>query len=104
MLAQFDLERTTAGPSSSPELLVTAKVTGAEKSGQSWEAVRSNGILDDVYYTLDVVRGNETLKVHVIRDLTALPYQDTKGRYVDKAELLKQFCDSLCEPIANSNT
>ncbi len=55
---------------------------------------------DDVYYTLDIGSGDESLKVHVIRDLTALPPHDTKGRYADKAELLTRFCDLLCEPDA----
>ena len=55
---------------------------------------------DDVYHTLDIGSGDESLKVHVIRDLTALPPHDTKGRYADKAELLTRFCDSLCEPDA----
>lgn len=53
---------------------------------------------DDVYHTLDIPAGSGTLTVHVIRDLTALPPHDLKGRYTDKADLLTRFCDSLCEP------
>ena len=52
---------------------------------------------DDVYHTLDIPAGSGTLTVHVIRDLTALPPNDVKGRYTDKAELLIRFCDCLCE-------
>jgi hypothetical protein len=55
---------------------------------------------DDVYHTLDKAIGGERLTIHVIRDLTALPPHDAKGRYRDKAELLTRFCDSLCEPNA----
>jgi hypothetical protein len=53
---------------------------------------------DDVYHTLEINADGDVLTVHVIRDLTALPPQDSKGRYADKAELLSQFCDCLCEP------
>ena len=101
VLAQFDLERNDRR---SVILTGTAGDGKSHLCGKIWAIMggsEEQWNSDDVYYTLDVVRGNETLKVHVIRDLTALPYQDTKGRYVDKAELLKQFCDSLCEPIAN---
>jgi len=55
---------------------------------------------DDVYHTLDIASGDKSLKVHVIRDLTALPAHDAKGRYAEKAELLTRFCDGLCEPDA----
>ena len=53
---------------------------------------------DDVYHTVDMVSGDKSLKVHVIRDLTALPAHDTNGRYAEKAELLTRFCDAVCEP------
>jgi hypothetical protein len=53
---------------------------------------------DDVYHTCEMNRDGESFTVHVIRDLTALPPADAKGRYRDKAELVRQFCDSLCEP------
>ncbi|MBK9132452.1 MAG: hypothetical protein IPM20_12550 [Gammaproteobacteria bacterium] len=53
---------------------------------------------DDVYHTLDIPTGGGMLTIHVIRDLTALPPHDAKGRYADKAELLTRFCDCLCEP------
>ena len=41
---------------------------------------------DDVYHTLDIPSEQGALTVHVIRDLTALPPHDAKGRYGDKAE------------------
>jgi hypothetical protein len=53
---------------------------------------------DDVYHTLEIPGERGTLSIHVIRDLTALPPHDTKGRYSDKAELLTRFCDCLCAP------
>lgn len=53
---------------------------------------------DDVYHTLDVPKEQGTLTIHVIRDLTALPPHDSKGRYENKAELLTRFCDCLSEP------
>jgi hypothetical protein len=55
---------------------------------------------DDVYHTLELATEAGTLTVQVIRDLTALPQHDAKGRYGDKAELLTRFCDALCEPNA----
>lgn len=59
-------------------------------SDQQWAS-------DDVYHTLDIECVHGTLAVHVIRDLTALPPKDDKGRYADKAELLTRFCDCVCE-------
>lgn len=53
---------------------------------------------DDVYHILDIAANHGTLTVHVIRDLTALPPHDSKGRYTDKAELLTRFCDCICAP------
>lgn len=51
---------------------------------------------DDVYHTLEIPSRGQTVTIHVIRDLTALPPQDPKGRYGDKEELLSRFCDCLC--------
>lgn len=59
-------------------------------SEQQWNS-------DDVYHTIDIQCGEKTLTVHIIRDLTALPPNDAKNRYSDKAELLTAFCDCLCE-------
>lgn len=53
---------------------------------------------DDVYHTCEMKLDDAALTIHVIRDLTALPPTDAKGRYSDKAELLAKFCQSLCEP------
>ncbi len=52
---------------------------------------------DDVYHTCKIGQGDTAYTVHVIRDLTALPPTDASGRYSNKAELLKEFCDCLCE-------
>ncbi len=56
---------------------------------------------DDVYHTLNILCNGKTVTVHIIRDLTALPLTDPKGRYADKAEVLTQFCDCLCAPDRN---
>lgn len=53
---------------------------------------------DDVYHTLEIAGVHGAITVHVIRDLTALPPKDDKGRYTDKADLLTKFCDCLCKP------
>jgi hypothetical protein len=50
---------------------------------------------DDVYHTRAVTLDSKPITVHVLRDLTALPTEDPKGRYRNKAELLATFCNGL---------
>ena len=53
---------------------------------------------DDIYYRRSATIGGRPVTVHVIRDLTALPLQDPRGRYVDKNELLLLFSSALLHP------
>lgn len=50
---------------------------------------------DDVYHTRSLVIGGRPLTVHVIRDLTAMPQSDPKGRYADKGQLLASLLGQL---------
>lgn len=98
VLSQFNPER------SERRSVVLTGTAGDGKShlcGKIWKLLggsETQWSSDDVYHTLDIPAGGGTLTVHVIRDLTALPPNDAKGRYADKAELLTRFCDCLCEP------
>ena len=56
---------------------------------------------NDVYYRRSVTVGSRGVTVHVVRDLTALPPQDPKGRYADKNELLLLFCRALLAPASD---
>lgn len=56
---------------------------------------------DDIYYRRSATIGGRAVTVHVIRDLTALPRQDSRGRYADKNELLLLFCRALLDPVAD---
>lgn len=56
---------------------------------------------DDIYYQRSATIGGRAVTVHVIRDLTALPRQDSRGRYADKNELLLLFCRALLNPATN---
>src|SRR5574341_2524730 len=56
---------------------------------------------DDFYYTQEMVGERQTITVHMIRDLTALPPQDPDGRYADKKELLLRFCHALFHPTSD---
>ncbi|MCL4201242.1 MAG: hypothetical protein KJ000_02025 [Pirellulaceae bacterium] len=98
LLAQFSLE------CQNRQSVVLTGTAGDGKShlcGKVWALLggsEAQWSSDDVYHTLDISAGGETVKIHVIRDLTALPPQDVNGRYSDKAELLTSFCDCLCAP------
>ena len=98
VLAQFRPERTDRR---SVILIGTAGDGKSHLCGKIWTLLggsEQQWSSDDVYHTLDIPSGDGTLTVHVIRDLTALPPHDAKGRYAEKAELLTRFCDCLCEP------
>lgn len=56
---------------------------------------------DDIYYRRSANIGGRTVTVHVIRDLTALPRQDPRGRYADKNDLLLHFCRTLLDSSIN---
>lgn len=53
---------------------------------------------DDIYHKRSATIGGKLVNVHVIRDLTALPNEDPKGRYADRNELLLLFCHALLDP------
>lgn len=98
VLAQFNPERQDRR---SVILTGTAGDGKSHLCGKIWALLggsEAQWSSDDVYHSLDIPTSGGTLTVHVIRDLTALPPQDVKGRYADKAELLTRFCDCLCEP------
>ena len=101
VLAQFNSER------QEQRSVILTGTAGDGKShlcGKIWTLLGGDETQwgsDDVYHTLDIPVGSRTLTVHVIRDLTALPPHDVKGRYTAKAELLTRFCDCLCEPDGN---
>lgn len=102
VLAQFSPERHDRR---SVVLTGTAGDGKSHLCGKIWASLggsETQWSSDDVYHTLDISTGGETLTVHVIRDLTALPPHDVNGRYSDKAELLTRFCDCLCEPDGKS--
>jgi len=97
VLAQFRSGRTDRR---SVILTGTAGDGKSHLCGKIWALLGGNEeqwTSDDVYHTLEVPGEQGTLRIHVIRDLTALPPHDTKDRYSDKAELLTQFCKCLCE-------
>lgn len=56
---------------------------------------------DDIYYQHPATIAGREVTLHLIRDLTALPVQDPRGRYTDKNELLLRFCRSLRDPAVN---
>src|SRR5579884_2718353 len=56
---------------------------------------------DDIYYQRSTTIGGRRVRVHLIRDLTALPGHDPRGRYADKQELLLLFCQALIHPAAD---
>lgn len=57
---------------------------------------------DDVYHICTATIGGMPVTVHVIRDLTAMPQADPNGRYANKADLLVEFCRSICVPTGSS--
>ena len=53
---------------------------------------------NDIYYRRSATIGDRAVTVHIIRDLTALPRHDPRGRYGDKHDLLLLFCRTLLDP------
>ena len=53
---------------------------------------------NDIYFQLPISRGGQPCTLHVIRDLTALPSSDEKGRYESKTELLLRLSAAVFEP------
>ena len=87
-----------------PSSVILTGTAGDGKShlcGKIWKQLGGDETAwasDDVYRTCEVTIGGSAMTVHVIRDLTAMPQVDPNGRYVEKAELLREFCRGLCQP------
>ena len=98
LLALFDRD-------ASPQCVVLTGTAGDGKShlcGCIWEALGGSAeewAADEVYFQLHTTVGGKPTRVHVIRDLTALPDKDPKGRYTTKAALLERLSTILFDPI-----
>jgi hypothetical protein len=82
-------------------------VTGTAGDGKShlcarvWELIGGDAIdwaSDDIYYVQQTTIAGRQITVHIIRDLTALPQQDEKNRYLSRQQLLEYFCRALFDP------
>ncbi len=87
-----------------PSSVILTGTAGDGKShlcGKVWRQLggdETQWASDDVYHTCQANIGGLNKIVHVIRDLTAMPQTDPKGRYTNKVELLLKFCSGLCQP------
>ena len=104
------LENRLLATFSSEELPRSAVLTGTAGDGKShlcgriWQALDGNAEeweTDEVYHRLQFTAGGRPTLMHVIRDLTALPDRDPKGRYTTKAELLDHLSTILFDPTAD---
>ncbi len=90
--------------SPAPVSVILTGTAGDGKShlcGKVWHLIDGNEAewgSDEVYYRRQTNIGGNSVTVHIIRDLTALPPQDEQGRYSDRQQLLQQFCQSLSQP------
>ena len=99
LLAAFD----TQTPPQSAILTGTAGDGKSHLCGRVWQALGGSAeewATDEIYFQLLLTAGDQPTLVHVIRDLTALPDTDPKGRYTTKADLLEQLSDILFNPTA----
>ena len=91
-----------------PRVIVLTGTAGDGKSnlcGRVWNAVGGDAATwtsDDVYFQTPLAAEGRTGTLHVIRDLTALPENDRKGRYASKADLLEGLSVALSEPGADT--
>jgi len=94
----LSLFRADAGHPASVILTGTAGDGKSNLCGKVWQLIDGDEAewnSNDVYYRRDTTIGNKAVTVHIIRDLTALPQHDERGRYPDRQSLLQQFCTSL---------
>lgn len=63
-------------------------------SAEEWET-------DEVYFQLNCTVGGQPSHVHFLRDLTALPDKDPKGRYTTKSSLLNHLSTILFDSTTN---
>lgn len=91
--------------------LISTVLTGTAGDGKShlcgrvWSSLggdASSWASDEIYFQIPVMRGDQRIMLHVIRDLTALPDIDPGGRYANKGTLLEQLSASLFDPAAES--
>ena len=71
--------------------------------GRAWQALGGSAEewdTDEVYCRLHCTAGGQPTLVHFLRDLTALPDKDPKGRYTTKTGLLEHLSTLLFEPAA----
>jgi hypothetical protein len=85
-----------------PRSVVLTGTAGDGKShlcGRVWDKLNGSSkdwSSNEIYFQLEgVVIGGRAVKVHLIRDFTALPDTDDGGRYADKNELLEKMAASL---------
>ena len=89
-----------------PQSVILTGTAGDGKSrlcGRVWQALDGNAeewATDEVYCQLHSIKGDQPTLVHVIRDLTALPEKDPKGRYTTKVALLEHLSTILFDPTA----
>ena len=89
-----------------PQNTVLTGTAGDGKShlcGRIWQALGGSADeweTDEVYFQLHSTARGQPTHVHVIRDLTALPDKDPKGRYTTKAALLEHLSTILFDPTA----
>lgn len=106
LLPLFDaVQEPATGKATSVILTGTAGDGKSHLCGKIWHLLGGSEAewgTDDVYHTREAVLGGKRLTVHVLRDLTAMPQADQKGRYTDKAELLTAFCRGLYDPESNA--
>ena len=100
LLATFDIETCYL---SNVVLTGTAGDGKSHLCGRIWQALGGSAeewATDEVYYQLHSTAGGQPTRVHLIRDLTALPDKDPKGRYTTKAALLEHLSTILFDPTA----
>ena len=99
LLAMFDTETL-------PQHVVLTGTAGDGKShlcGRIWQALGGSAEewdTDEVYCQLRCTAGGQPILVHFLRDLTALPDKDPKGRYTTKTDLLEHLSMVLFDPTA----
>jgi len=97
--ALFSVFRPEAGGARSVVLTGTAGDGKSHLCGKVWEMLGGSSkewSTNEIYFQLEnVVIGDRAVRVHVIRDITALPDTDDAGRYVDKSELLSRMAASV---------
>lgn len=96
----------TFATETAPKNVVLTGTAGDGKShlcGRIWHSLGGSAEewdTDEVYCQLNCTVGGQPTLVHFLRDLTALPDKDPKGRYSTKASLLEHLSTILFDPAA----